>query len=206
MLDAASAYTPFNTVATVTEFEMAVTYPPENLIRTQQSHTIQLSTRRYRRANTLTSRQLNGFLICSYRLLLECLCVWRLFVAMIVTSSTTSHSRSAVCSSRLYYSRVTINHIETHYLRTIRRSPPVEPLINSGLSMFQYSLNCWDSAPNFTGGNRSSLLIGMLIRNQAYPYTLASLAMLQIITILKHTGPYLDALHTLGPGQEAYFC
>jgi len=31
------------------------------------------------------------------------------------------------------------NHIETHYLRTIRRSPPVEPLINSGLSMLQYS-------------------------------------------------------------------
>jgi hypothetical protein len=40
MYDAASAYTLFNTVATVTEFEMAVTYPPENLIHTQQSHTI----------------------------------------------------------------------------------------------------------------------------------------------------------------------
>ena len=40
LFDAASAYTPFNSVTTETEFGMVVTYPPEKLIHTQQSHTI----------------------------------------------------------------------------------------------------------------------------------------------------------------------
>ena len=84
---------------------------------------------------------------------------------MLVTSSTTSHFRSAVCSSRLNYSRVTIYHIETYSHERIRQ---VWHAINFS-SMLQYGVSgVWLQYASPV--SPVELLIGTYLEFNADPY------------------------------------